>query len=78
MSFYETHCPTHAHCKTCRMVNYGKHFRLSIVGFLEDNKERFECPEGRPWIEDVIKEIKPCSGCGKSVERLRKLVKQGQ
>ena len=87
--FDTTHCRGGARCRTCRDLEAGRKWRLSIRAAFEVPDLDWECLRGHPWgwtgptmglgdtVAKVIKAvvgIKPCGGCHKRREALNALV----
>lgn len=65
-------CTSRLHCGTCRARHAGRVWRGALRKAFRLPGVDFDCPEGKPWIEDRVTTDrtdaplqKPCSGCGK-------------
>jgi hypothetical protein len=73
-NFFESEvCTSQLHCKTCRLRFTGRSWRTALRKTFRLPDANFECPHGKPLIEDgsgkdknIKPERKPCKGCGKT------------
>ncbi len=63
-------CTSHLHCDTCRARHAGRTWRKTLRRAFRLPEDDFDCPEGKPWIEDRTSadksdapRAKPCGGC---------------
>jgi hypothetical protein len=45
-------CTSRRHCQTCRARHAGRPWRNALRRIFRLPGNDFDCPEGKPWIED--------------------------
>jgi hypothetical protein len=66
-------CTSHRYCDTCRARHAGRTWRKTQRRAFRLPEDDFDCPEGKPWIDDRATTDRPdaprptpCGGCGKA------------
>ena len=55
--FDSTICQNGHKCERCRKRHGGKSFRKRVASQYTVPSESFDCPHGKPWIEDKPREV---------------------
>lgn len=63
-------CQSHVHCPTCRWKSEeGHRWRKSLIGLYDIPEIDFECPEERPW-KNELKKMQNLAGIPDNAEKI--------